>query len=32
VELAEPVAGAAPGQSACLMAGELVVGEATITA
>jgi len=31
VELAEPVAGAAPGQLACLMDGELVVGWATIS-
>jgi tRNA-specific 2-thiouridylase len=31
VELAEPVAGAAPGQLACLMDGELIVGWGTIT-
>jgi tRNA-specific 2-thiouridylase len=31
VELAEPVAGAAPGQLACLMDGDLVVGWATIS-
>jgi tRNA-specific 2-thiouridylase len=30
LELAEPVAGAAPGQLACLMDGELIVGWATI--
>jgi tRNA-specific 2-thiouridylase len=30
LELGEPVAGAAPGQLACLMAGELVVGWGTI--
>jgi tRNA-uridine 2-sulfurtransferase len=30
LELAEPVDGAAPGQLACLMDGELVVGRATI--
>jgi tRNA-specific 2-thiouridylase len=32
LELTEPVEGAAPGQTACLMAGDLVVGEATIAA
>jgi tRNA-specific 2-thiouridylase len=32
IELHEPVDGAAPGQMACLMDGELVVGWATITA
>ncbi len=32
IELAEPVDGAAPGQLACLMDGELVVGWGTITA
>jgi len=26
LELAEPVAGAAPGQAACLLAGDVVVG------
>jgi len=31
LELAEPAAGAAPGQLACLMDGELVVGWGTIT-
>jgi tRNA-specific 2-thiouridylase len=31
IELAEPVAGAAPGQLACLMDGELIVGWGTIT-
>ena len=31
LELEEPVAGAAPGQLACLMDGELIVGWATIT-
>jgi tRNA-uridine 2-sulfurtransferase len=31
LELDEPVAGAAPGQLACLMSGELIVGWATIT-
>jgi tRNA-uridine 2-sulfurtransferase len=31
LELAEPVAGAAPGQLACLMDGELIVGWGTIT-
>ena len=31
IELAEPVDGAAPGQLACLMDGELVVGWGTIT-
>lgn len=30
LELAEPAYGVAPGQTACLMAGELVVGRATI--
>ncbi|HEY8867117.1 MAG TPA: tRNA 2-thiouridine(34) synthase MnmA, partial [Solirubrobacteraceae bacterium] len=30
LELAEPVDGAAPGQTACLMAGDLVIGHATI--
>jgi tRNA-uridine 2-sulfurtransferase len=30
LELSEPVEGAAPGQTACLMAGELIVGHATI--
>jgi tRNA-uridine 2-sulfurtransferase len=30
VELAEPVDGAAPGQVACLMDGDLVVGHGTI--
>ena len=30
--LAEPVAGAAPGQQACLLDGDLVVGYATIDA
>jgi tRNA-specific 2-thiouridylase len=30
VELAEPAYGVAPGQSACLMDGDLVVGQATI--
>jgi len=30
LELAEPVYGAAPGQLACLMDGELVVGWGTI--
>jgi tRNA-specific 2-thiouridylase len=30
IELGEPVYGVAPGQSACLMDGELVVGQATI--
>jgi tRNA-specific 2-thiouridylase len=32
LELLEPVLGAAPGQSACLMRGEIVVGEGTIAA
>jgi tRNA-specific 2-thiouridylase len=32
LELTEAVEGAAPGQTACLMAGDLVVGEATIAA
>ena len=32
IELATPVDGAAPGQSACLMDGELVVGQGTIAA
>ena len=31
LELSEPVAGAAPGQLACLMDGELIVGWGTIT-
>ena len=31
LELAEPVDGAAPGQTACLLAGDVVVGWATIT-
>ncbi len=31
LELDEPVAGAAPGQLACLMSGELIVGWGTIT-
>jgi tRNA-specific 2-thiouridylase len=31
LELEEPVAGAAPGQLACLMDGELIIGWATIT-
>jgi len=31
LQLDEPVAGAAPGQLACLMAGELIVGWGTIT-
>jgi tRNA-specific 2-thiouridylase len=31
LELDEPVAGAAPGQLACLMDGELIIGWATIT-
>ena len=31
LELSEPVLGAAPGQLACLMAGELIVGWGTIT-
>jgi tRNA-specific 2-thiouridylase len=30
IELDEAVEGAAPGQTACLMSGELVVGHATI--
>jgi tRNA-specific 2-thiouridylase len=30
LELAEPVDGAAPGQTACLLAGDVVVGWATI--
>ena len=30
LELAEPAYGVAPGQTACLMAGDLVVGQATI--
>ena len=30
LELHEPVAGAAPGQAACLMAGDAIVGHATI--
>ncbi len=32
LELAEPAFGVAPGQSACLMDGDLVVGQATIAA
>ncbi|HLM50926.1 MAG TPA: tRNA 2-thiouridine(34) synthase MnmA [Solirubrobacteraceae bacterium] len=32
LELAEPVLGAAPGQAACLMAGETILGWATIAA
>jgi tRNA-uridine 2-sulfurtransferase len=32
VELAEPAAGVAPGQTACLMDGELVIGQGTIAA
>ena len=32
LELAEPAYGVAPGQTACLMDGELVVGHATIAA
>jgi tRNA-specific 2-thiouridylase len=32
LELDEPVLGAAPGQTACLMAGDLVVGHGTIAA
>jgi hypothetical protein len=32
IELAEPVDGAAPGQMACLMDGETIVGWGTITA
>ena len=31
LELLEPVLGAAPGQLACLMSGDLIVGHATIT-
>jgi tRNA-specific 2-thiouridylase len=31
LELDEPVAGAAPGQLACLMDGELIVGWGTIS-
>jgi tRNA-specific 2-thiouridylase len=31
IQLLEPVDGAAPGQSACLMSGELIVGQGTIT-
>jgi tRNA U34 2-thiouridine synthase MnmA/TrmU len=31
LQLAEPVDGAAPGQLACLMDGDLVVGWGTIT-
>jgi tRNA-specific 2-thiouridylase len=31
LELAEPVAGAAPGQLAALMCGETIVGHGTIT-
>ena len=30
LELAEPAYGVAPGQTACLLAGDLVVGRATI--
>jgi tRNA-specific 2-thiouridylase len=30
LDLAEPVAGAAPGQTACLMAGDVVLGWGTI--
>jgi tRNA-specific 2-thiouridylase len=30
LELDEPVDGAAPGQTACLMAGDAIVGHATI--
>ncbi|MGH2843599.1 MAG: aminomethyltransferase beta-barrel domain-containing protein, partial [Solirubrobacteraceae bacterium] len=30
LELAQPVAGAAPGQLACLMDGELIIGWGTI--
>jgi tRNA U34 2-thiouridine synthase MnmA/TrmU len=30
LELAEPAYGVAPGQAACLLEGELVVGHATI--
>jgi tRNA-specific 2-thiouridylase len=30
LELAEPVDGAAPGQTACLLSGDVVVGWATI--
>jgi tRNA U34 2-thiouridine synthase MnmA/TrmU len=32
VELDEPALGAAPGQIACLMAGDLVLGHGTIAA
>jgi tRNA-specific 2-thiouridylase len=32
IELAEPAYGVAPGQTACLLAGDLVVGRATIAA
>jgi tRNA U34 2-thiouridine synthase MnmA/TrmU len=32
IELGEPVDGAAPGQMACLMAGETIVGWGTIAA
>ena len=32
IELAEPAYGVAPGQTACLMDGELVVGRGTIAA
>jgi tRNA-uridine 2-sulfurtransferase len=32
LELAEPALGAAPGQAACLMAGDLIVGHGTIAA
>jgi tRNA-specific 2-thiouridylase len=31
LELGEPVEGAAPGQTACLMAGDAIVGHATIS-
>jgi tRNA U34 2-thiouridine synthase MnmA/TrmU len=31
LELAEPVAGVAPGQLAALMCGETIVGHATVT-
>jgi tRNA-specific 2-thiouridylase len=32
LQLAEPVLGAAPGQTACLMAGDVVLGHGTISA
>jgi tRNA-specific 2-thiouridylase len=32
LELGEPFLGAAPGQTACLLRGDVVVGTATITA